>query len=102
MEILLLRLYSFLRDKMPKKKSKDAWVVYMLECANQAFYTGITKDLDRRFKEHLRGGSRYTRYNPPKKIVHTEPYSTRSEAAKREARIKKMTREQKIKLLSTV
>jgi len=60
---------------MPDKKQR--WQVYILQCKNGSLYTGMTCDVERRYKEHVRGGSRYTSYNPPlrlyiPKIVMTE------------------------------
>ena len=76
------------------------YYVYVLECSNKALYTGITTDLKRRFKEHKSGkGSRYTEYNPPKKIKYYEIYKSRSKAAKREAEIKKLARSEKLFLI---
>jgi len=75
------------------------WFVYILECRNKAFYTGMTNDLERRFKEHSRKSSRYTSYNPPVKIMHTEPCVSRSEALKREAEIKRWKRGKKLALI---
>ena len=67
------------------------WYVYIIECKNKTLYTGITTDVDRRFKEHQKGiGSRYTRSNPPVKIIHTETRRTRTQAMKRERDIKKL------------
>ena len=77
----------------------DMWYVYILECAKGTLYTGITKDPERRFKEHQNKKARYTGYNPPKKIVYTETCETRSQALKREAEIKKWKREKKLTLI---
>ncbi|MBN1871622.1 MAG: GIY-YIG nuclease family protein [Candidatus Omnitrophica bacterium] len=75
------------------------WYVYILECKNGKLYTGITKDPDRRFKEHEEKSARYTSYNPPARFVHTETYLTRSEAQKRECRIKRLRRDEKLALI---
>jgi putative endonuclease len=76
------------------------YFVYVLLCSNHALYTGITTNLKRRFKEHLSGeGGHYTSYNPPVRIVYHEEYSTRSEAAKREAQIKRWPRTKKMALI---
>jgi len=76
------------------------WFVYILECKNKALYTGITTDITRRLKEHRLGeGCRYTSYNPGLKIRYFETYKTRSKALKREARIKKMPRKEKLSLI---
>ena len=45
------------------------WYIYIIECKNNTLYTGITTDIDRRFKEHQKGiGSRYTRSNIPQPV----------------------------------
>jgi putative endonuclease len=75
------------------------YTVYMLECANGSFYTGITTDMERRFIEHFSGkGARYTRSNPPIRIMLTETFKTRSAASKREAEIKGWSRKKKLGL----
>ena len=74
--------------------------VYILKCTDSSFYTGITNDPQKRFKEHASGkGGRYTRSHKPVKIVYLEKLSNRSKAMKREARIKKMTRQKKTALI---
>jgi putative endonuclease len=75
------------------------WYVYILECKNKTLYTGITNDLERRLKDHCKKTTHYTSYNPPLRVVFKEPYSTRSEAAKREAQIKSWTRKKKLALI---
>ena len=78
------------------------WYLYIIETINDKLYTGITKDLDRRFNEHLNGkGARFTKANPPKNIVYTELYKTRSEASKREYEIKKLSRKDKELLITS-
>jgi putative endonuclease len=74
------------------------WFVYIVSCANASFYTGITKDVNRRVYEHNTNnkiGSKYTKYRRPVTLVYQEKLSTRSEALKREAVIKKMTHNEK-------
>ena len=76
------------------------YYVYILECSNQALYTGVTNDLKRRFIQHQTGkGGRYTSYNPGKKIRYFEEYPTRSMAVKREAQIKRWPRTKKLALI---
>ncbi len=79
------------------------WAVYIIESVSGKLYTGITTDIARRFEEHAsdpKKGARFFRTSGPKKIVHTETGLTRSEAGKREAEIKRMTRRDKLKLVS--
>ena len=76
------------------------WHVYILLCKNDSLYTGIAKDVEKRFKDHLAGKARYTSYNPPLKILFREKYRTRSKAQKREAQIKKLSRKEKLDLIA--
>ena len=83
------------------KESK--WTVYIIETESGKLYTGITKDLDKRFDAHLnkRTGARFFRTSVPKKIVYKETCLNRSEATKREIAIKKLTRQQKLNLIQS-
>lgn len=77
------------------------YFVYILECTDGTLYTGITTDVERRFSEHKAGvGSRYTKARKAKNIAYTEEVLDRSEASRREAAIKKMNREQKLRLIA--
>ena len=79
----------------------SGYTVYILECASGALYTGITTHLKRRFAEHKNGtGARYTRANPPKRIVYSKKLKTRSAASKREAEIKSWPRERKLEMIA--
>ncbi|MFA5100254.1 MAG: GIY-YIG nuclease family protein [Candidatus Omnitrophota bacterium] len=75
------------------------WQVYILECKDGSLYTGITSDIKRRYKEHERGGARYTSYNPPVKLLYTENCADRSGALKREYQIKSLPRSKKLELI---
>lgn len=76
------------------------WFVYVLLCTDKTLYTGITNDLDKRFKAHLEGkGGRYTRSHKPLKIIYTMEVKSKSEALKRELEIKGWNREGKINKL---
>ncbi len=73
---------------------------YILECADGSFYTGWTTDPPRREKQHNAGtGARYTRTHGPVKMVYIEEQPDKITALKRELAIKRMTREQKKKLI---
>jgi len=74
--------------------------LYILQCADKSLYTGITNDLKRRLEQHKNGkGGHYTRAKGAIKIVYTEKLSSRSAALKREAEIKRWTREKKLELV---
>ena len=78
----------------------DMWYTYMVKCNDDTIYTGITKDLDRRTREHNTSprGAKYTRSRRPVTLVYQRQFNTRSDAQKFEYRIKKMTRKQKLAL----
>jgi len=74
---------------------------YIVRCANGTFYTGWTTDPERRCKQHNQGtGAKYTRINRPVQLVYTEILPSRSDAMKRERKIKNMKRSQKEKLIN--
>ena len=74
----------------------SAWVLYLLECENGAYYAGITTDLERRFAEHVFGiGARYTRANPPIRVVAAMEFPDRASASRAEAVLKKLPRKNK-------
>jgi len=75
------------------------WYIYIIKCKDALLYTGITKDLKRRVKEHNSGnGCRFTKYRVPVKLVYTERVASRSAALKREAAIKLLPRKKKVAL----
>ena len=74
--------------------------VYILQCGDGTLYTGYTNHLVHRFLMHLNGkGAKYTRGRTPLDLVYTESYETKSEAMKREYRIKQMKRKEKERLI---
>jgi putative endonuclease len=76
------------------------WYLYILECADGSLYTGITTDTERRVSEHnKKTGSKSVRGKLPVKVVYTEMYNNRSEASVREYEVKKLSREEKMKLV---
>ncbi len=73
------------------------WVLYLLECKNGAYYAGITNNLAQRFLAHQSGkGARYTRANPPLRILATKPYADRSAASVAEVQLKLLPRHKKL------
>lgn len=77
--------------------STDKWFVYMVRCADGSLYTGIAKDVARRFKQHNNGSaSRYTRSRLPVELVYQESHPSQSSALKREAAIKALDRWEKL------
>jgi putative endonuclease len=75
------------------------WVVYILRCADQSLYTGISNNFTRRLAQHQAGtASRYTRVRLPVEVVHVEAASDRGSATRREMEIKKLSRTGKLAL----
>lgn len=74
-----------------------SWVLYLLECKGGSFYAGITNNLEARFQAHMEGsGAKYTRANPPLRIIAHKDYADRSEASKAESFLKSLPRHKKI------
>ena len=75
--------------------------VYILRCADDTLYTGWTNDLERRLAAHSAGrGAKYTRARLPVKLAYAEALPTREEAMSREWHIKRMSRAEKLELIS--
>lgn len=79
----------------------QAWYVYIIEASDGSLYTGVTTDVQRRFVEHCGPdkGARFFRGRKPLKVVYTENHPDRSSAQRREAEIKKLTRDLKLELI---
>lgn len=76
--------------------------VYILLCNDGSFYTGYTKDVNERIKQHENGnGAKYTKTHRPQKVVYVENCDSRSEAMKREREIKKLSHQQKADLIAS-
>lgn len=76
------------------------WYVYILRCADDTLYTGITDDLQRRLEQHNTGkGAKYTRGRGPVTLVYQQELPAKGEALKREYQIKQLTRQQKLELI---
>ena len=68
------------------------WHLYILECAGGRLYTGITLDLEARFRAHAAGkGAKFTRSYKPERIVFVRRFASRSEAQKEEHAIKRLS-----------
>jgi len=78
-----------------------AWYVYVIRASDDSLYTGITTDVQRRFKEHFSPakGARYFRGRQPLEVVYSENHPDRSSALRREAAIKRLSRVGKLKLI---
>ncbi len=81
-------------------KAGEQWCLYILQCADGSLYTGITNDLPARLDRHNRGmGAKYTRGRGPVELTYSEPCANRSMASKREYEVKRLSLEQKRRLI---
>jgi putative endonuclease len=77
------------------------WKVYIIECSDLTYYTGISNDVEKRIDTHNnKKGAKYTKTRTPVKLVYQQSFETKSLAAKEEWRIKQLTRNQKISLIN--
>ncbi len=77
--------------------------VYILECSDKTLYAGSTYDIEKRLHQHnnTKAAAKYTRARRPVKLVYFENFKTLSKVRRREAEIKRMTREEKLNLIKT-
>ena len=79
---------------------RNIWYVYILRCGDGTLYTGITDDVERRYRAHCAGkGAKYTRGRGPLEIVYREACGTRGDASRREYEVKKLPRREKMVLI---
>ncbi len=84
----------------PPPGDPESWSLYILRCHDGTFYTGITKDIERRLEMHNQGkAARYTRTRRPVALCYTEKLFGRTEALVRECQVKSLTRKQKEELI---
>lgn len=82
----------------PAQKPGKPWYIYLLRCADNSLYAGVTTDLTRRVKEHngkSKAAAKYTRVRQPVELVYFEQVANRVAATKREYQIKQLTKQQK-------
>jgi putative endonuclease len=85
--------------------TSHTWFVYILRCADDTLYTGISTDVARRVDEHNAGaplGARYTRARRPVVLVYQESVLNRSAALRREREIKCQDRASKLALITSI
>jgi len=78
------------------------WFLYILQCADGTYYTGVTTDMKRRLNEHntSKRGAKYTKTRRPVKVVYLSEYEDRSSAQKAEYEFKQLTRKQKESIIN--
>lgn len=78
----------------------EIWFVYILECADGTYYTGISDDIITRIKKHNSNqGAKYTRGRGPCNLVYQKEIGTHGSALKREIEIKKLSKKKKLELI---
>lgn len=76
------------------------WVVYIVRCSDDSLYTGSTNNLKNRLIKHNSGkGAKYTKTRFPVELVFCKKYDSKSEALINEAKIKKLTRKEKLEYI---
>jgi len=94
---VLKKSFMFLAPN--SKPRTPNWFVYMVRCADGTLYTGITKDINNRLKQHNSGrGAQYTKFHKPLTLVRLEKGYNVSDAMRREREIKKLPKAAKEKL----
>ncbi len=80
------------------------YYLYIIECADKTLYTGITTDIERRMDEHnfSKKGSKYVMARRPSRLVFSKQFKDRSSVSKEEARIKRLTREEKLTIINSL
>lgn len=79
---------------------ESIWYVYILRCGDGSLYTGVTTDVEHRLEQHRAGkGAKYTRGRGPLELVYQEKCTSHSEALRREIRIKKLSRQEKLTMI---
>ena len=89
------------REKASRRKRlREKWFLYILECKDGSLYTGITKDIARRLRMHDTGkASHYTRARRPVKLLYQESCAGRVQALVRECEVKAFSRRKKEELI---
>lgn len=74
---------------------------YILRCCDDTFYVGATNNIEKRLHQHnnLKSGAHYTKIRRPVLLVYHESFETLKEARAREAELKRLKREEKIKII---
>jgi putative endonuclease len=75
---------------------------YILRCADDTLYVGCTNDIKKRLHEHnhAKAGAHYTKIRRPVSLVYSEKFRTLAKARAKEAKLKRLTREEKLAIIS--
>jgi putative endonuclease len=87
---------GFIEEKLSSADRR--WWLYLLACADGRTYAGVALDVQARFQMHVRGkGARFTRANPPIRILGAQPFATKSQALQAEHALKRLKRDEKLR-----
>ena len=90
------------RSRAARDRAAKRWYVYLLLCRSGTIYTGIALDVATRYAQHVAGtGARYTRANPPRRLLTKFACPDQSVAGRLEAAIKRLSAAEKRKLVGT-
>ena len=78
------------------------WFLYVVQCSDGTYYTGVTTNVERRVNEHnnSKRAAKYTKVRRPVKVIYSLVYESRSSAQKAEYRFKQLTRKQKEEIIN--
>jgi len=97
----MLRKMEVRERSSPTYATEAVWSLYILRCRDGSFYTGVTNDIERRFRMHEAGrASRFTRIRRPVVLVYQEKCGSRSQALLRECAVKSLGRKGKEDLVA--
>ena len=83
------------------KRKKAEWSLYIAECSDGTYYTGIAKDVEKRVETHNSGkGSKYTAAHGPVRLIFQEPQGDYSAALRREYQVKTLSKKRKIRFIA--
>ena len=80
---------------------EGSWHVYLLECSDGSYYTGITNDIEKRMTSHKSGtGSKYVLSRGFSRLLSSKEFSNKSEALKAEYAVKQLSRDEKLRFFN--
>jgi len=87
--------------RLKKKAPKESWSLYVAECSDGSYYTGIAKDVEKRMEAHNSGkGARYTATHGPVRLIFQEPQASYSAALRREYQVKTLSKKRKTRFVT--
>jgi putative endonuclease len=90
-----------LPSRRPSSARAGSWALYIAECADGSYYTGIAKDVEKRIEVHNSGkGAKYTSTHLPVKLLFQEPQKDYSAALKREYQVKRLSKTRKVRFVA--